>query len=56
MKQGKIVQNAVAQNIVKEYNKFMRETCEKINETKRATMLSLKQLLKLDDGDVIEIY
>jgi flagellar motor switch protein FliM len=33
----------------------MKETRAKMDEIRRATMLSLKKLLKLKDGDVIEI-
>jgi hypothetical protein len=51
-----IVQNKRARNIVREYNKFLRETKINIEEMKRVTMISLKQLLKLADGDIIEIY
>jgi flagellar motor switch protein FliM len=33
----------------------MKETRAKMDETRRATMVSLKKLLKLKDGDIIEI-
>jgi urease accessory protein UreE len=49
------INNEFARKIVHEYNVFMRETREKMDETRRATMISLKKLLKLNDGDVIEI-
>jgi urease accessory protein UreE len=49
------INNEFARKIVHEYNIFMKETREKMEETRRATMFSLKKLLKLKDGDVIEI-
>jgi hypothetical protein len=49
------VKNEIALKIVRDYNAFIKETQEGINETRRATMLSLKKLLDLQDGDVIEI-
>jgi flagellar motor switch protein FliM len=49
------INNEFARKIVHEYNVFMKETRAKIEETRRATMVSLKKLLKLKDGDVIEI-
>jgi hypothetical protein len=50
-----VINNEFARKIVHEYNVFMKETREKMEETRRATMFSLKKLLKLKDGDVIEI-
>jgi flagellar motor switch protein FliM len=50
-----VIDNSFARKIVHEYNVFMKETKAKIDETRRATMLSLKKLLKLKDGDIIEI-
>jgi flagellar motor switch protein FliM len=50
-----IINNEFAKKIVYEYNAFMKETRTKIDETRRATMFSLKKLLKLKDGDVIDI-
>jgi urease accessory protein UreE len=50
-----IITNAFARKIVHEYNVFIKETREKMNETRRATMISLKKLLKLKDGDIVEI-
>jgi flagellar motor switch protein FliM len=50
-----IINNEFARKIVHEYNVFMRETRAKMDETRRVTMISLKKLLKLKDGDVIEI-
>jgi hypothetical protein len=50
-----IIENEFALKIVHEYRLFVKDTLEKINETRRATMVSLKKLLKLQDGDVIEI-
>jgi hypothetical protein len=50
-----VINNEFARKIVHEYNTFIRETREKMDETRRATMFSLKKLLKLKDGDVIEI-
>jgi U3 small nucleolar RNA-associated protein 14 len=49
------INNEFARKIVHEYNVFMKETRARIDETRRATMISLKKLLKLNDGDVIEI-
>jgi flagellar motor switch protein FliM len=50
-----VVNNKFARKIVHEHNVFMKETRARINETRRATMVSLKKLLKLKDGDTIEI-
>jgi flagellar motor switch protein FliM len=50
-----IINNEFAKKIVHEYNVFMKETRTKIDETRRATMISLKKLLGLKDGDVIDI-
>jgi flagellar motor switch protein FliM len=50
-----VIKNETALKIVREYNAFIKETQAKIDETRRAMMLSLKKLLKLQDGDVIEI-
>jgi flagellar motor switch protein FliM len=50
-----VVNNGFTRKIVHEYNAFMEETRAKVEETRRATMISLKKLLKLKDGDVIEI-
>ena len=44
-----------AREIVHEYNVFVKETRAKMDEVRRATSISLKKLLKLADGDVIEI-
>jgi urease accessory protein UreE len=49
------IKNELAVKIVREHNAFMKETRAKIDETRRVTMISLKKLLKLKDGDVIEI-
>jgi hypothetical protein len=51
-----VINNQLARKIVHEYNVFMRETRFKMEETRRVTMLSLKKLLKLKDGDVVEIH
>jgi urease accessory protein UreE len=51
----RVINNEFAEKIVHEYNMFMKETREKMDETRRVTMISLKKLLKLKDGDVIEI-
>jgi ASC-1-like (ASCH) protein len=50
-----IISNEFALKIVHEYNEFMKETRKKVDETRRATMISLKKLLQLKDGDIIEI-
>jgi flagellar motor switch protein FliM len=50
-----VINNDFARKIVHEYNVFMKETRAKMDETRRITMISLKKLLKLKDGDVIEI-
>jgi hypothetical protein len=50
-----IIKDEFALKVVHEYNVFVKETLAKMEETRRATMLSLKKLLKLKDGDVIEI-
>jgi flagellar motor switch protein FliM len=50
-----IINNEFARRIVHEYNVFMKETRVKLDETRRATMVSLKKLLKLKEGDIIEI-
>ncbi|MDR1390959.1 MAG: hypothetical protein LBI95_01120 [Holosporales bacterium] len=50
-----VISDKFAQKIVHEYNVFMKETRAKMDEARRATMISLKRLLKLKDGDVIEI-
>jgi flagellar motor switch protein FliM len=50
-----VVNNEFARKIVYEYNVFMKETSAKIDETRRATMISLKKLLNLKNGDIIEI-
>jgi flagellar motor switch protein FliM len=52
----KIIDNDFARRIVHEYNVFMKDTRVKMDETRRATMISLKKLLGLKDGDVIEIH
>jgi urease accessory protein UreE len=44
-----------AREITHEYNEFMKETQLMMDETRRATMISLKKILKLRDGDTIEI-
>jgi hypothetical protein len=49
------VNNDLAKKIVHEYNLFMKETREKMDEARRATMIALRKLLKLKDGDIIEI-
>ena len=41
--------------ITTEYLAFLKETSNFINETKRATSLALKKVLKLQDGDSILI-
>jgi flagellar motor switch protein FliM len=51
----RVVNNKFARKIVHEYNVFMKETRARMDETRRATMISLKKLLNLKDGDVIEI-
>jgi hypothetical protein len=50
-----VVNNEFARKIVHEYNVFMKETRGRIDETRRITMFSLKKLLKLEEGAVIEI-
>ena len=50
------IQDKRAKNIVREYNKFIKETKSKVDEVKKATMLSLKQLLNLSNGDVVVVY
>jgi flagellar motor switch protein FliM len=50
-----IINNKFARKIVHEYNVFMKETRAKMDETRRVTIISLKKLLKLNDGDIIEI-
>jgi hypothetical protein len=50
------IQDRRAKNIVREYNKFIKETKSKVDEVKKATMLSLKQLLNLSNGDVLVVY
>jgi flagellar motor switch protein FliM len=50
-----VINNEFARKVVHEYNTFMKETRMKANEAYRATMFSLKKLLKLNDGDVIKI-
>ncbi|MDR2408514.1 MAG: hypothetical protein LBE13_10465 [Bacteroidales bacterium] len=51
----RVINNEFAKKIVHEYNMFMKETRAKMDETRRVTMISLKKLLKLKDGDIIEI-
>jgi hypothetical protein len=51
-----IIRNEFALKIVREYNLFVKETLAKMDETRRATMISLKKILNLRDGDVIEIH
>jgi hypothetical protein len=41
--------------IVREYISFTRKTSGLINEAKRATVLSLKKMLNLNEGDIILI-
>jgi hypothetical protein len=41
--------------IVREYSDFLKKTSGLIDEAKRATVLSLKKVLKLKDGDSILI-
>lgn len=50
------IQDKKAKYIVREYNKFIKETKSKVDEVKKATMLSLKQLLNLSNGDVLVVY
>jgi flagellar motor switch protein FliM len=50
-----LVSDKFARKIVHEYNMFMKETRTRMDETRRATMISLKKLLNLKDGDVIEV-
>jgi flagellar motor switch protein FliM len=50
-----IIKNDFALKIVHEYNAFVRETAAKMDEARRATMISLKKLMKLRNGDIIEI-
>jgi flagellar motor switch protein FliM len=50
-----VINNEFARKIVREYNVFMKETLARMDETRRITMFSLKKLLKLKDGDVIDI-
>jgi flagellar motor switch protein FliM len=47
--------NAFAKKVIHEYKEFMKETQKSIDEIRKATMMSLKKLLKLKDGDIIEI-
>lgn len=49
-------QNAlVSKKIVREYTDFLKRTSNLIDDVKRATVLSLKKVLKLEDGDSILI-
>jgi hypothetical protein len=41
--------------IVREYTNFLKRASVSIDEAKRATVLSLKKVLKLEDGDSILI-
>jgi ribosome-binding protein aMBF1 (putative translation factor) len=50
-----MVNNKLARKIVHEHNVFMKYARARMDETRRVTMISLKKLLKLKDGDVIEI-
>jgi flagellar motor switch protein FliM len=50
-----VINNEIARKIAHEYNVFVKETRIKIDETRRATMISLKKLLDLKDGDVVDI-
>jgi IMP dehydrogenase/GMP reductase len=45
----------VIKEIVNEYIGFMRKTSSLIEEAKRATVLSLRKVLKLEDGETILI-
>jgi hypothetical protein len=45
----------VIKKIVNEYAGFMRKTSSLIEEAKRATVISLKKVLKLKDGETILI-
>jgi 5-methylcytosine-specific restriction endonuclease McrA len=45
----------IIKKIVNEYTGFMRKTSGLIDEVKRATVLSLKNILKLEDGELIII-
>ena len=56
MRNERVIQDRRAKNIVREYNKFIKETKSKVDEVKKATMLSLKQLLNLSNGDVVVVY
>jgi hypothetical protein len=51
----RVINNELAGKIIHEYAAFIKETRKKIDETRRATMVSLKKLLKLKDGEVVEI-
>jgi flagellar motor switch protein FliM len=51
----RVIDNELARKIIHEYDVFMKETRVKIDEIRRITMFSLKKLLQLEDGDVIEI-
>jgi hypothetical protein len=45
----------LAKKIAAEYISFTRKTSRMIEEVKRATIFSLKKVLKLKDGDIILI-
>jgi len=45
----------VAKKIVREHLRFMRTASDQIEEAKRATVLSLQKVLKLEAGDAVLI-
>ena len=45
----------LTKKIIDEYLRFMKESRKLHEEVKRATILSLKEILKLKDGDTISI-
>jgi hypothetical protein len=48
-------QEIYLKKIVSEYTNFMKKTSVLIDEAKRATVISLKKVLNLEDGDTILI-
>jgi len=47
--------NLAARSIAREYVKFVKNNTKALEEVKRATVLALKKIMKLKDGDVILI-
>lgn len=48
--------SVVAQYVIEEYRKFLKETDGYVQEVKRATVLTLGKLLNLADGDIVSIH